>query len=121
MSEWSAFLNRPGTELIFLLLPVVVFSVGGLAIYGCRKRQLSRWNLRDSPVAPSTAAHLRLPTAAAVLAIAILAGIAFGLDFAPDQRNRDIVCGFIGIGIGWFVCFRSINWANRSYLRGSGQ
>lgn len=120
MSEWGAFLNRPGTEWMFLLLPVVVFSVVGLAIYGHRRRQLSRWNLRDSQFAPSTAVHRWLSSILAFLAFVLLVLIALGPDIAPDQRTLDMGFGISGIAIGWAGCIWSINSANRSYLRGSG-
>ncbi len=121
MSEWSAFLNRPGTEWMFLILPVVVFSVVGLAIYGHRRRQLSRWNLRDSQFAPSTAGHRWLSSILAILAFVMLVSITLGPDIAPDQRNWDIGLGIPGILIGWAGCPLSIYLANRSYLGGTGQ
>ena len=121
MSEWTAFLNRPGTEWVFLLLPAVVFFLVGLALYGHRKQQLRRWNLRDSRFAPSTTLQFWLPSIVAVLAFVIVVGIALDPDIAPDQRNLDIGCGISGILIGWAGCLWAISSANRSYLQGSGQ
>lgn len=121
MSEWSAFLNRPGTEWVFLLTPLVVFAIVGLATYGHRRWQLSRWNLRDSRFAPSTTLHSWLPSIVAVAAIMILMGVVLDPDIAPDQRNLDIGFGISGIAIGWPGCLWAISLANRSYLRGGGQ
>lgn len=121
MSEWSAFLNRPGTEWVFLLLPAVVFFLLGLAIYQHRKRQLRRWNLRDSRVAPSTTLQSWLPSIVAVLAFVIVVGIVLDPDIAPDQRNLDIGFGISGIVIGWPGSLWAIRLANQNYLRGGGQ
>lgn len=120
MSELSLFLRTPDSEWLFLGSLVVVFFLVGLVISWRRRRQLRRWNLRTSPAAPSTAVYLWALTIFAVLIGALLCWIVFGIDIAPEQRNRDIGFGFMGIVIGFLICLWCIIWAKQSYLRGTG-
>ena len=114
-------MNSPGTEWVFLVTPLVVFFLVGLALYGHRKQQLRRWNLRDSRFAPSTTLHTWLPSIVAVLAFVMVVGIVLDPDIAPDQRNLDIGFGISGIVIGWPGSLWAIRLANQNYLRGGGQ
>lgn len=121
MSELSLFLKEPKSEWLFLVSLVAVFFLVALVVFWRRRRQLRRWNLRTSPVAPSTAVLLWVLSIFAVLTVASLFWIVFGLDIAPEQRDRDIVFGVMGIGVGFSFCLWSINWANQLYLGGTGQ
>ena len=121
MSELSLVLRTPNSEWLFLVSLGVIFILVGFAIFWRRRRQLRRWNLRTSPVSPSTAAHLWVLTIFTVLTAASLVWIVFSLDIAPEQRDRDIAFGVMGIVIGFLSCIWLLNWAKQSYLRGSGQ
>lgn len=121
MSELSLFLREPDSEWLFLVSPVAVSILVGPLIWWRRLRRLHRWNLSTSPSAPSTAVLLWVLGIFAVLTIASLVWIVFGLDIAPEQRDRDIVFGVMGIVIGFLLCVGSIIWAKQSYLRGTGQ
>ena len=111
----------PDSEWLFLVSLVVAFFLVGFVIFWRRRRQLRRWNLRTSPVSPSTAVHLWVLTIFTALTGALLVWIAFSLDIAPEQRDRDIGFGVMGIVIGFLACIWLLYWAKQSYLRGSGQ
>ena len=116
MSEWC---NTPGVQWELLFGAIILGAVGSVVIGWLRQRQLRLWDLRDSPVAPSTAAHLwTLGICTVAFGMVISYAVYATEECAPIQQSANVRYWWGGIVIGVVCCLFSLVNANRSYERG---
>lgn len=114
--------NQPGREWDLLISAMAISMVAALLVWLVRGRQLQRWDLRDSPVAPSTTAILWTVALCAVVPAGLLSLSVYTAEpCAPAQKMANIVFLWVGVLGGTALCLVGLFGAKTWYVRGSRQ
>ena len=115
----GAWCNEPGRELELLIAAILVGVIAAFVVLLFRGRQMARWNLRDSPVGPSTTATLwAVALCAAVPAVLVSFSVYAAEPCAPDQKTANILYLWAGVLVGVALCLGGLGMANRRHVRG---
>ncbi|MCY4027098.1 MAG: hypothetical protein OXH75_12400 [Acidobacteria bacterium] len=103
-----------------LIVSVVIGTFAAFVVALFRGRQLERWDLRNSLVAPSTAAILWTVALSAVIPAALMSLSVYTAEpCAPAQKTANVLYLWAGALVGVAVCLFGLAIANRRYARGS--
>ena len=90
--------NEPGREVDLLISTMAIGTIAAFVVWLVRGRQLQRWNLRTSFVAPSTTVTLWTVTLCAVVPTALLSLLlSVAEPCAPDQKTANILYLWMGV------------------------
>ena len=118
----GAWCNEPGREWDLLISTIVIGALAAFVVWLVRGRQLQRWNLRKSPVAPSTTVTLWTIAVCAVVPTVLLSLSVYGAEAcAPDQRTANILYLWMGVLLATTACLAGLLVAKTTYVKGSSR
>ena len=112
--------NEPGREWDLLIFAVVIGMIAAFVVWLVRGRQLQRWDLRASPVAPSTTAILWTVALCAIIPTSLLSLSIYTADpCAPEQQRANVVWRWAGVVVAAAACLAGLQVAKAQYVKGS--
>lgn len=116
----GAWCNQPDREWYLLVSTLAIGAIAAFVVWLVRERQLQRWDLRKSPVAPSTALTLWTIAGFAIIPAVLLSFSIYTADPCdPDQKSANVLYLWIGVVLGTAACLVGLLIAKTTYVKGS--
>lgn len=117
----GAWCNQPGRESDLLIAAVILGALAAVVVFLVRRHQLRNWDLRVSPVMPSTTAILwAVALCAVILAVMLSLAVYYADPCAPEQKVANVAFLWAGVLLGVLLCLGGLLGATKLHL-GSGR
>lgn len=114
----DAWCNTPGSEVTLLLYAMVLGLIAAVVVAFIRRHSLARWDLRESPRAPSLSLMawilaMFFPSGFLVSGLVLSVVLHTAAGCAPEQRFTNVMYTWMGVGLAALLCLAgllAVNW-----------